>query len=123
MRSLRFALTVCIFCISFATSGAFAAVDIDAAIVKLRTSCQEAGTTLNNCFTDLPALNAWIWDTRTPTPSATSPLLIEIGPGTFSGSFSCENKGYVTLRGSGIGKTIIQNGSGPIVSLRLTASA
>lgn len=76
----------------------------DADIVYLKKNCG----TLNNCFDNSGSLNTWIWGTRNPT--ATSRLLVEIGPGTFGG-FSCNNSGYVTLRGSGRGITII-SGSG-----------
>ena len=94
-----------------------AAIDADASVVKLRTSCQVAGNPLDNCFTDLNTLNAWIWQTRNPTPSSASPLRVDIGPGTFTGQFSCTSAGYVTLRGSGMGVTVIQNGSMPISTL------
>ena len=91
-----------------------AAIDTDAPAVKLSTSCQQAGNSLDNCFTDITTLNTWIWQTRNPAPSSASPLLVDIGPGTFTGQFSCTNAGYVTLRGAGMGVTVIQNGSMPI---------
>ena len=91
-----------------------AGIDNDAAVVKLRQSCVEDGTTLSNCFTDMPTLNTWIWGTR--QPDATSQLLVEIGPGTFTGQFSCVDSGYVSLRGSGQGKTVLENGYSTISS-------
>ena len=114
MKASHYLLSGCIACMLFAAFPAHAVIDADAAVVKLRTSCAEAGVILNNCFTDLPSLNAWIWNTRNPAPSATSALLVEIGPGSFTGTFGCNNKGYVTLRGAGMGKSIIQNGSSPV---------
>lgn len=99
---------------AISTPVAFAAIDAAAAVVKLRTSCVEGAATLDNCFTDLNALDAWIWGTRNPVPSAASPLIVEIGPGTFTGQFSCDNSGYVSLRGSGMRQTIIQSSASPI---------
>lgn len=99
---------------SIFSSHAFSAVDQDASIVKLRTHCQENGNTINNCFTDLNTLNLWIWNTRNPSPSPTSPLAVEIGPGTFTGQFTCTGSGFITLTGSGIQNTVIENGSLPI---------
>lgn len=75
-------------------------VDGDAAVVLLREDC----TGLGNCFETMAALSdpatGWIWNTRSPSPSASAPLLVDIGPGEF-GAFECEDGGHVTLRGSG----------------------
>lgn len=95
-------------------SALYAAVDSNAPIVQLRTECTENGSELNNCFTDIATLNNWVFNVRYPAPSATSPVLIQIGPGKFNGSFVCEDSGYVTLRGSGIQNTIIQGISYPV---------
>ena len=95
---------------------AFAAIDTDAEVVELRTSCTENGSPINNCFTDLGTLNTWIWSTR--KPSATSPLKVNIGPGTFEGQFRCTDSGHVTLNGSGMGNTIIQAPSSPVSTTR-----
>jgi hypothetical protein len=46
----------------------------------------------------------WTWNTRQPT--ASDPLVIDVGPGEF-GPFSCTNAGYVTIRGNGRDNTII----------------
>lgn len=89
-----------------------AAIDNNAATVQLRISCSENGATIDNCFDDLNTLNSWIWNTRIPSPTA--PLKVSIGPGTFTGSFTCSDSGSVTLAGSGMGNTVIQNGSFPI---------
>lgn len=89
-----------------------AAIDNNAASVLLRKSCTENSATIDNCFDDLNTLNGWIWNTRNPSPPA--PLNVSIGPGKFTGTFSCSNSGHVTLSGSGIGNTILQNASGPI---------
>lgn len=112
MRSPRFTLIAYFLCMSFAASGVFAAVDTNAAVVQLRKSCQEVSGTLNNCFTNLATLNSWIWNIRNPQPSAAAPLLVEIGPGVFTGQFNCTNKGYVTLRGTGMQNTIIEGANG-----------
>lgn len=95
-------------------SAAQATVDDGAPVVQLRTECTENGSELNNCFTDIATLNNWVFNVRSPAPSAASPVLIQIGPGTFNGSFLCEDSGYVTLRGAGIQNTIIQGTSYPV---------
>jgi hypothetical protein len=46
----------------------------------------------------------WIWETRNPT--ATTPLLVEIGPGRFGSMYCPFGKGFVTFSGSGRGQTI-----------------
>lgn len=91
------------------SSGASAVVDNNAPIVKLRNSanggCVEAGTALSNCFGNPTAVNDLItWISTTRKPSAASPLLVDIGPGTYPG-FTCNNWGYTTFRGAGRGKT------------------
>lgn len=92
-----------------------AATDPAASVVMLRKSCNDgAGGTLNNCFTATNTLLDWVWNTRNPT--ATAPLLIDIGPGTF-GSLSCPlGKGFVTFHGSGRGRTIFSGASTPLDS-------
>jgi len=98
-----------------------AAIDVSASTISLQTNCTENSNVINNCFTDLNALNTWTWNTRIPSPSPGSPLKIEVGPGTFNGTFSCtsapelgEDFGSVTIQGSGIHNTVLQNSSGPI---------
>ncbi len=91
-----------------------AATDVDASAVTLKTSCMENGVQVANCFEDLNSLNSWIWNTRNPTPSASSPLLVQIGPGVFIGNFTCNNQGFVTLSGSGMRNTVLSAASSPI---------
>lgn len=79
---------------------AYAAIDSDAAIVQLKVDCDGA----DNCFEDSASLNSWISGTR--QPSASAPLLVEIGPGRF-GALACVTYGHTTYRGSGIDSTII----------------
>ena len=93
-------------------SNTLAAVDDDAAVVHLRQSCTENGATMDNCFEDISTLDNWTWNTRFPSP--TQPLTIQIGPGTFTGSFTCNGSGFVTISGSGIGNTIVQNAFLPV---------
>jgi hypothetical protein len=100
-------------CCSVSTT-AFAVTDSNASVVQLRQSCTEAGVALNNCFTDLATLTYWIFNQRNPAPSAASPVLVEIGPGQFDGSFICSDSGYVTLSGAGMQNTIINASSYPV---------
>ncbi|MCO6411192.1 MAG: hypothetical protein J5I92_00460 [Thiogranum sp.] len=87
----------------------FAAIDNNAPVVQLRTSCDVNGTTLDNCFTSMSDVLGWISGTRQPTEA--SPLKVDIGPGTF-GRFHGYNGCYVTLSGSGRKHTIIDRGNG-----------
>lgn len=105
MKSLRiFPAVALIGCLAF-SHNISAAIDPAAAVVLLRTSCNDgAGGTLNNCFTSSDTLIDWVWNTR--NPSATAPLLVEIGPGAFD-TLGCAGKGFVTFRGAGRGQTII----------------
>lgn len=98
------------------TRTALAVVDVDAASVQLSKSCTQAGKPIDNCFTDLNALNQWIWNTRNPAPSAAAPLVVEIGPGRFVGQFTCADRGHVSLRGAGMGITFIESGGQPITT-------
>jgi hypothetical protein len=109
----------------FATTTLFsvevpAALDPQSASVQLRQTCSDVNGDFNNCFTDLPTLNAWISDVR--RPSAANPLVVDIGPGVFQGQFLCDYtpsdpgtyEGYVTFRGAGKGNTVITNITYPI---------
>lgn len=116
-------LALLLFLLSFVPTLAQAAVDPGASVVQLRQSCQVNGSTLDNCFTDLTTLNSWIWNTRNPSPSATNPLLVKIGPGTFDGQFTCTNAGDVSLKGSGVNVSIISNGMEPINTQNCTNMA
>ena len=101
--------------LSLATYAANENVDPNATVVKLRKSCKEgietAPITLNNCFeafatisgNSLSGLQAWI-DNRT------TPLVVEIGPGTFEG-FGCMRQD-ISLKGSGPDQTTLLSGSG-----------
>jgi len=100
--------------------GAQATIDNDAGIVQLRTSCNEAGATINNCFTDLDTLNDWIQNTRDPGPS--TPLAVNIGPGTFPGFFECKGDQHITLNGSGKSLSVLKRKGGTGLSLLVTIS-
>jgi len=77
-------------------------INPDATVIQLRKDCE----TLDDCFTTMSEMLVWTWNTR--NPSSSSPLLINVGPGVFGG-FSCNNGGYITLRGSGRDVTIISD--------------
>jgi len=85
--------------------------DSNASVVFLRSSCAVAGATMENCFESMTALtnvtNGWIWTTR--QPSATSRLIVDVGPGEF-GQFACDGDGFVTVRGAGRENTILRAG-------------
>ncbi|MEW6330878.1 MAG: hypothetical protein AB1560_05390 [Pseudomonadota bacterium] len=105
MKSFRIfsAVVAVLFSFIFST-GLSAAIDSQAPVVKLRTSCQEGSITLDNCFTTMADLLNWTYGTR--LPSASLPLFVDIGPGSFGG-FTCNASGYITLRGAGRHNTVL----------------
>jgi len=117
MKTFRIFPVVALLVYFLFPSSAFAVIDNNAPSVKLRTTCTEGSVTLDNCFTDLSSLNNWIQNTRLPKPSAVNPLLIEIGPGKFTGSYNgltlnCNPAagytGFISFHGSGRSNTIIE---------------
>lgn len=94
-----------------------ATIEDDAQKVLLQTSCTVNGNILDNCFEDMNTMNTWIFNTR--VRSKTNPLLVEIGPGLFyTSQFTCEDEGYITLRGSGRQHTTIKSNGGYTLALR-----
>lgn len=111
MKSFRiFPAVALLVCLSFSSS-AFAVIDDNASVVKIRKgSCIEAGVTLDNCFVGPGAAVTWIMNTRKPT--ATTPLIVEVGPGNYGIlNMECESTwgGHTTFRGAGMHQTIIGN--------------
>ena len=104
MKVIRIILAIATFCGLVFSAGASAVINPQAPVVKLRTTCQEGAVTLDNCFTNMGTLISWVSGTRIPT--ASSPLSVEIGPGTFSG-FNLDGVGDISFRGSGPDKTTI----------------
>lgn len=96
----------------FHPSWAVNTAETNAQVVYLRVDC---GTQTPNCFDNMTDLLNWTWNTR--NPNAVNPLLIDVGPGTFH-DFYCENKGWVTVRGSGRNNTKIDWNSRPANSGR-----
>ncbi len=84
------------------------AIETNAQKVLLQTSCTVNGSALDNCFEDMDTMHNWIFNTR--VRSKTNPLLVEIGPGLFyTSQFSCQDDGYITLKGSGRQHTTIKS--------------
>ena len=104
MKVLRIILAIATFCGLVFSVGASAVINPQAPIVTLRTTCQEGAVTLDNCFTNMDTLISWVSGTRIPT--ASRPLSVEIGPGSFSG-FNLNGVGDISFRGSGPDKTTI----------------
>jgi hypothetical protein len=63
-----------------------------------------------NCFSDATSLLNWVWVTR--KPSATSPLIVDIGAGVFGlpKQAFCDSAGYVTFRGAGRDNSVLSGG-------------
>jgi len=80
-------------------------------VVHLRKDCADTNPGLKNCASTMLEMLNWVWGAR--NPSASSPLIIDIGPGEFD-SFVCRGtsdnnrKGWVTVRGSGQNNTLIK---------------
>lgn len=116
-------LLVTVLCGASAVS---AAIDPAAAVVLVRTNCTDNGQTLNNCFTSWATLTNWMANTR--MPNASSPLLVEIGPGTFpeqihiSCNAASNYTGYTSFEGAGSSQTIL-NGQGDSGNSPLNVSA
>lgn len=68
-------------------------VDPNAPIVYVKQDCQTLPGEINNCFESMRKLSdardGWIWRERNPT--AETPLMVEIGPGSF-GTFVCPGR-------------------------------
>lgn len=82
---------------------AMAAIDPDAEIIHVRKDCGAQ----DNCFGSMGEALTWTWGTR--NPSASAPLTIDVGPGDYLG-FSCNNNGYVTVKGAGRDSTTFVGG-------------
>lgn len=110
-----FALAV--FALSFGPTSALAITcdpgDSTARVAHLRDSCGSYAP----CQDTLDEMSEWIDDCN--QPSASKPLLVHVGPGTFEGQFTCiQNQsfffpntnyaGHVTFRGSGRETTTLQ---------------
>ncbi len=109
MKSLRTISAIAFIGFLVFSSGVSAAIESNAPVVKLRDSsnggCMDAGAPINNCFDGLNAVTDLItWISGTRKPSVSSPLLVEVGSGTYPG-FICSNWGYTTFRGAGRGRT------------------
>lgn len=99
------------------SSAASAVIDNNASVVRLRTTCQDGTVTLDNCFTTMGSLTSWINNTR--LPRASSPLLVEIGAGTFGRlALTCNASagytGYTSFAGAGPEQTIILFGASSV---------
>lgn len=89
--------------------------DANADVVQLRMTCMEAGAPLNNCFTSLTALNAW---QAARSTSEANPLQIKVGPGNFTGTYSCNGKSNIAISGAGKGVTILDPATGFAAGMR-----
>lgn len=113
---MRFLVFLCVVVFSaFFTTPLYADPPPDAEIISLKKNC---GTDVN-CFTSPGTMLNWIWNTRNPT--ASSPLLVEIGPGQWNWvSETCNNRGHVTFKGSGRNNTILIGASGAVYGTQFT---
>ncbi len=81
------------------------AVDTDTIFYRKDCSSHTGST----CFTDITAMQDWLWNTRNPTAAA--PVTVKIGPGVYDNElFVCNNKGNVSFIGSGVNSTIFKTG-------------
>jgi hypothetical protein len=84
-------------------------------IVYLLTDCAAAGHGPGECVETLADLNTLIWDPTTGlNPTASEPLIVDMGPGKFPGAIGCPvGGGQVTFRGAGRDRTILTGPSSP----------
>lgn len=113
--SLCYSITLAVTCF-IQSAVVYAAVDPAAASVMLRTSCTENNILMNNCFTSMQDVALWMQSTR--KPNASSPLKIDIGPGTYSGrvEITCNPAdnftGYTSFSGSGADQSKFTSATG-----------
>jgi hypothetical protein len=86
----------------------------DEDIVFLKKNCDDVGSN-QLCFTTIENVETWVWTTRQPAPSVTSPVTVKIGPGSFTGILNCNNSGYVNFIGSGSANTTLVGTANAIV--------
>ena len=95
-------------------------------IVFLVTDCAAAGHTVGtDCFEDVASLQNHIWGTGGLHPQAGSPLVVDIGPGTFAGLLDCPTGGgHVTFRGVGRDRSRLTSAAGqPFIHLMFSADS
>lgn len=94
-------------------------------IVSLRKDCSSSNQLLNNCANNMTEMLNWVWSIR--QPNKLSPLRIDIGTGTFNvpaDRFFCDDRGSLTIRGSGPDNTILtaggfnELGNSPVVAIQ-----
>lgn len=75
-------------------------------VVYLLQDCSGAGKNLGtDCVQNVDDLQTLIWGTSGINPTSTTPLVVDIGVGEFSGTLHCQDGGYVTFRGVGQERT------------------
>jgi hypothetical protein len=74
--------------------------------------------TMTNCGTTLADFQSWM-DTY-KQPSATKPLLVNIGPGAFGGSITCNGYSNLSIRGAGQQQTTINGNNNTGYDIRGT---
>jgi hypothetical protein len=123
MKAIRIAAAVIGFGGAILSYPAFSAmynVDPNAAVVRLRISCNEGNSPqvmLNNCFDTVTDLTNWISSTR--HPSISSFLLVNVGPGTYP-RLTCTDWGYTTFRGAGQSQTVFSGSGSGLQATRCT---
>ncbi|MCW9048306.1 MAG: hypothetical protein OQK46_09545 [Gammaproteobacteria bacterium] len=107
-----------------ATASINAAIDDNASSVTLNKSCTINSINQDNCFTSYNSLKNWISSKRKPDES--TPLEVNIGPGTFEGTpapdinLTCNPAegftGYIAFNGAGSKQSILKGTGSPSAS-------
>lgn len=93
-------------------------------VVHLSVDCAATNSNLKNCASDVAELFTWVWATR--QPSASDPLAIVAGAGTFNtsgaGNVICDgtsiSRGHVSIKGAGKDSTVFtRTGVGAVMSV------
>lgn len=124
MRSV--VLFVSIFGMAFAGGPAWSqgSLGSSSAHIFLVQDCTDAGWASGDvgvkCFESVADVVDKIWGSGGLFPTASTPLTVDIGPGTFSGVINCpDGEGHTTFRGAGRDRTVISGvsyGSGLVSS-------
>lgn len=90
-------------------------------VIYLLKDCTGAGKSLGtDCYQTVADLQDAIWGTSGINPTASAPLVVDIGVGDFTGELSCSNGGHVSFRGVGRDHSRIIRPGPPTFSVHAT---
>ena len=87
-----------------ASSVALAELALNATTISVEKNCNSSD---ESCFPTIAAALDWTYNTRSPSPSKDTPLVINIGVGAFDETINCNSVKHITFNGAGIKRTTI----------------